>query len=526
LWAALVEKAYAKAHGSYAQLSGGFIAEGLADLTGAPCETILFTMVDRELLWARLLSFVQAGFGMGVATSGRTTTKGSGLVGGHAYSVLDVRQLDDVVVGAQAKVTDFFGASLGKASTAAGLSSSAAAALTTSYTTSTTVRLVQIRNPWGSKEWKGDWSAQSVQWTQKLRQRLPDSWRQGDGTFFMSFEDMLQNFHHMDVCKTQEGWQHTSAMGTWQSGMREPLQSSRRCYRLRPLFQASYAYVSIIQPKKRANTQSHFWYTDNSLVLLQRRIGTDREEAWSTAACSLSGVQRSTTLEVFLDPQKYEYICLSYACSPQSHHTPFRVTVYSGQKVQIEETPLEEAYARAALEVIHKHLLKVEHKLIYPLCQGCILVCSQQSNGCYFVALNATDYHVSLRLTVEAPKDIHVVYRGARDDTHDIPAGCQRILLVLSGSGKSSMTATQCPFRYASAVEQRRPSPSTAPMVSGAQLPAPSTSLGGSIGLTMAGELLATQAASHVALEGCRGQDSLDTFAWIPQLGAAATSGC
>jgi calpain-15 len=452
------------------------------------------------------------------------TTKGSGLVGGHAYSVLDVRQLDDVVVGTQAKVTDFFGAPSGRKAgspTAAHLTGGSSSS---SNTTSTTVRLVQIRNPWGSKEWKGDWSAQSVQWTQKLRQRLPDSWRQGDGTFFMSFEDMLQNFHHMDVCKTQEGWQHASALGSWQAGMREPLQSSRRCYRLLPLYQASYAYVSIIQPKKRANTQSHFWYTDNSLVLLQRRIGT--EEAWSTVGCSLSGVQRSTTLEVFLDPQKYEYTCLSYSCAPRSNHTPFRITVYSGQKVQVEETLLDATYATAALEGIHKHLLKVQHKLIYPLCQNCILVCSQQSNGCYFVAMNASDYHVSLRLTVETPPkdDIQVLYRGALDDTHGIPAGCQRILLFLSGSGKSSMTATQCPFRYASSVEQQRCS-TKAPLVSRQQQQQQqltSTSLGGSIGLTLAGELLATQAASHVALEGCRGHDILDTFAWIPQLGASS----
>ena len=42
LWPALIEKAYAKAHGSYAQLSGGFIAEALQDLTGAPTETLVF----------------------------------------------------------------------------------------------------------------------------------------------------------------------------------------------------------------------------------------------------------------------------------------------------------------------------------------------------------------------------------------------------------------------------------------------------------------------------------------------------
>ena len=34
LWASLVEKAYAKAHGSYQSISGGWVAEALLDLTG------------------------------------------------------------------------------------------------------------------------------------------------------------------------------------------------------------------------------------------------------------------------------------------------------------------------------------------------------------------------------------------------------------------------------------------------------------------------------------------------------------
>ena len=42
LWPAIVEKAYAKVHGSYDSLSGGFISEALYDLSGAPTERIPF----------------------------------------------------------------------------------------------------------------------------------------------------------------------------------------------------------------------------------------------------------------------------------------------------------------------------------------------------------------------------------------------------------------------------------------------------------------------------------------------------
>ena len=186
LWPALVEKAYAKAHGSYAQLSGGFIAEAFMDMTGAPTETIVFTTDQewKEMLWGRLLSFSQAGFLMGVATS----RGGDGLVGGHAYSLLDVMEFHDMLEGEQQRVTDFF--SNGP---------------TQKKPRRKTVRLVRIRNPWGKREWKGEWSVSSDKWTTALRKRLGDqSFAKGDGTFFMSFEDMLERFHHMDVAKCRK----------------------------------------------------------------------------------------------------------------------------------------------------------------------------------------------------------------------------------------------------------------------------------------------------------------------------------
>ena len=185
LWAPLVEKAYAKAHGSYQMLSGGFIQEGLQDLTGAPTETVLFraSNFDKETFWGRLLSFSSAGFLMGVATAGG----GDGLVGSHAYSVLDIFDLHDCVIGEQSKLTDFVGQKRKKIER-------------------TSVRLVRIRNPWGKKEWKGEWSATSERWTKKLRARLSNHrpFAKDDGTFFMCYNDMLHRFHHMDVAMTQK----------------------------------------------------------------------------------------------------------------------------------------------------------------------------------------------------------------------------------------------------------------------------------------------------------------------------------
>ena len=73
LWVCLLEKAYAKAHGSYHAISGGWISEGLLDLTGCPTETIELDAAegfDSEQAWLRMLSYAAAGFPMGQGKGG------------------------------------------------------------------------------------------------------------------------------------------------------------------------------------------------------------------------------------------------------------------------------------------------------------------------------------------------------------------------------------------------------------------------------------------------------------------------
>ena len=95
LWASLLEKAYAKAHGSYKAISGGEISEALLDLTGAPTLSIDFEdqAFDSEQLWRSMIEWKRLGLPMGCATDRNPELREVGLCGGHAYSILTVREV-------------------------------------------------------------------------------------------------------------------------------------------------------------------------------------------------------------------------------------------------------------------------------------------------------------------------------------------------------------------------------------------------------------------------------------------------
>ncbi|RKL09491.1 hypothetical protein BFJ71_g1352 [Fusarium oxysporum] len=192
-WLPLLEKAFAKVHGDYHALDGGWSGTAVEDLTGGVNTVVAGNRVLRkERLWREMLGSdgEDGEFVFGLSAGGPGEDHNNGIVLRHAYSILKVAEVEDE--------------------------------------DGNKVRLVKIRNPWGQKsedghgEWHGPWSDGSKQWTPHMIRKLQHQFGD-DGIFWMSFSDMLDNFKWMYRTRLfDERWtvaqQWTSVSISWLTG--------------------------------------------------------------------------------------------------------------------------------------------------------------------------------------------------------------------------------------------------------------------------------------------------------------------
>ncbi|KAK5696884.1 hypothetical protein LTR17_024203 [Elasticomyces elasticus] len=162
-WLPLIEKAYAKAHGDYTAVEGGYASEGIEDLTGGVGVVLNpEDILDKDRFWTEQLSLVNDKYLFG---GGSQVTGHKGVIGGHAYAVLQAWEEGDL-------------------------------------------RLLKLRNPWGETEWEGDWSDGSKLWTPAMMTKLGHTFGD-DGVFWISYKDFLKHFRSINRI-----WSHPQTLLT------------------------------------------------------------------------------------------------------------------------------------------------------------------------------------------------------------------------------------------------------------------------------------------------------------------------
>lgn len=167
LWLPMIEKAFAKYYGSYGALEMGYVHHALEELTGCEAESIPLSSYSRGIgkfaLWDQLILYMKNGYILGAGTGSSEFVDKEiadmGICFNATYCIYDIRQVDGH-------------------------------------------RLIKLRNPPGDhEEWKGDWGDKSPLWTKRLRKKFEYADNIHDNIFYMSFDDFLNVFRELYVCK-------------------------------------------------------------------------------------------------------------------------------------------------------------------------------------------------------------------------------------------------------------------------------------------------------------------------------------
>nr|XP_020025810.1 calpain-3 isoform X12 [Castor canadensis] len=187
-WSALLEKAYAKLHGSYEALKGGNTTEAMEDFTGGVTEFFEIKDAPRDM-YKIMKKAIERGSLMGcsidtIVPVQYETRMACGLVKGHAYSVTG---LEEALFKGEK------------------------------------VRLVRLRNPWGQVEWNGSWSDSWKDWSfvdKDEKARLQHQVTE-DGEFWMSYDDFIYHFTKLEICNLTADALESDKLQTWTVSVNE-----------------------------------------------------------------------------------------------------------------------------------------------------------------------------------------------------------------------------------------------------------------------------------------------------------------
>ena len=270
LWVLLLEKAYAKLHGSYMLLKSGWSHEALLDLTGCPSENLNFDgKKARDLLeggrfWGYLKDLDASGALISASVTDEMLDSSGlgrhgGLIPGYSYTVLQLRE------------TRF-------------------------------EQLLNIRNPWGYFEWDGDWSNTSPLWTKDLVAALKPELKEDDGTFWMNLRDFTRYFQSINICRIKTYYEARVHGKFLRVNIDERSTVISQFYYCVDITEPTKLFIGIHQEDERIfGADTKRTYLDVGLAILKRERGDHPVECFYKSNVN----RREVEVEVDLEPGNY-----------------------------------------------------------------------------------------------------------------------------------------------------------------------------------------------------------------------------
>ena len=300
IWVSLIEKAWAKVNGSYANIDyGGYSYEVFDILTEAYSEHIEIGVKSKEKIWEIMLNSEKRKYLMTVASKSFGFFSGIkydiilGLEERHAYTVVKTKVIEPKK--------------------------------------GEKVRLVQLRNPYGEKEYTGEWGKCSDKWTPELKKKYnyKEEIEKYDGMFYMSFDDFYNCFEFLDICKIERDYQT--------SYYKIKKNQAKRCQILELTVNDNYPRTFIQLYKKnlrilKNNSLHHNYNIDNNVMgfillakLVDKKNGNGEKEI--KYVDSIAGYETHLAIEVDLTQGTYFIFCdVNYRYNSQDHG--YAITCY------------------------------------------------------------------------------------------------------------------------------------------------------------------------------------------------------
>jgi hypothetical protein len=243
----------------------------------------------------------------------------------------------------------------------------------------------------------------------------------------------------------------------------DPLISSKSIYQL-SVCKTTQAYISIIQPKKRSNTKSQYWYCDPSMILL-RQLKDGIDQQWEFVACSTNGIKRQCHLDVFLEAGQM-YCCIPWSCAVSCDH-PFRFVTYSGSPVVVKSLHRATDCCNNDLDIrlirefglrtlFAELLMSNDGQHVHPITdasgmKGLVIgTYGETQSSFYVLSVNGSpDHYLSMRISSDNVTDGQFLCTSLNQSSNgipmvhqdfDIPPLSQQFLLVVTASGTRKRT--------------------------------------------------------------------------------------